>query len=106
MPDLLRLAAAKIAARVAVFGIHIAAFGAAYHFGADSFGMSLAVAVLSVVCLLAEIVLAEHFSALVAGTSPPGIGIGLKLRHVFILWYSFATLFWAFIAYGNYPGNI
>ena len=92
-----RIAPAKLAARIAIFGIHVAAFGAAYHFGgSSSFGTSLTIGVLSVVGLLAETVLAAHYSKIVGGPME-----GLRLTHVLRMWYWFAIIFWGYLAVTN-----
>ena|SRR6185503_2185776 len=91
-----RLAAAKLPARIAFFGIHVAAFGAIYRTGSLSFGLSVMMAALSATCLLAEMVLSSHYAGLVGAPVP-----GLRLTHVLRLWCTFGIVFWGYLANSN-----
>lgn len=91
--DLERVITSKLLARISIFGIHIAAFGAGYNLISSSTGLSIAMVVLSIVCLRAENVLSEHYSQLFDSVKDaPALKPGL--RGALKLWYWFAILFW------------
>lgn len=95
--DLERLITGKLAARISIFGIHIAAFGAAYSYSSLTVELCVVVMALSIAGIWAETILSGHYSELVKKVpNMPSLKPGL--RNVFRAWYLFSLIFWIYKA--------